>query len=174
LGNILSTGLLVAGWGYFLYQGAIDPEGIAKSLWPIFGISNQLLAVIAFCLGTTILIKSGRAKYAWVTVIPLVFLAVVTFVAGWMKIFSAQAAGFIPAIAKIEAEIAGGTSDQRLAVLKSALYNARLDVVVVAMLMALVALITLSCVWQWWKWLRGSAVPVLRESPYVSRVGSEL
>ncbi|MEY5012982.1 MAG: hypothetical protein RLY69_697, partial [Verrucomicrobiota bacterium] len=174
LGNILATGMLVAGWGYFLHQGAIDPEGIAKSLWPIFGISNQLLAVIAFCLGTTILIKSGRARYAWVTAIPLAFLAVVTFVAGWMKIFSSKAAGFLPAIAKIEAEIAaGGLSDQRMAALKSALFNARLDVVVVTVFLTLVALITISCLWQWWRWLSGSAQPVLRESTYVPRVESE-
>jgi carbon starvation protein CstA len=108
-----------------------------------------------------------------VTVIPLVFLAVVTFAAGWMKIFSAKAAGFVPAIAKIEAEIAGGVSDQRLALLKPALFNARLDVAIVAVFLVLVALITLSCAWQWWRWLSGSAVPVLRESPYVSRDGSE-
>jgi carbon starvation protein len=80
--NILTSGLLVGAWGYFLYQGAIDPYGIADSLWPLFGIANQLLSVIAFALGTTVIINAGRARYAWITLGPLAFVAITTLAAG--------------------------------------------------------------------------------------------
>jgi carbon starvation protein len=168
LGNITATGLLVAAWGFFLYQGAIDPAGIAKSLWPIFGISNQLLAVIAFSLGTTILIKSGKARYCWVTAVPLVFLASVTFAAGWMKIFSPSAAGFLPAARKLEAQLAAGVPADQLKAVETALFNARLDIVVVTVLLGFVAVITLGCAWEWWRILSGAKKAVLHESPYVS------
>ncbi|MEI6176742.1 MAG: carbon starvation CstA family protein [Verrucomicrobiota bacterium] len=168
LGNITATGLLVSAWGFFLYQGAIDPEGIAKSLWPIFGISNQLLAVIAFCLGTTLLIKSGKARYCWVTLIPLVFLTTVTFMAGWMKIFSSKAAGFLPAVRKLEARLAAGVPTEQLKAVETALFNARLDIIVVTVFLTFVAVITLGCAWQWWKILSGARKPMIHESPYVS------
>jgi carbon starvation protein len=168
LGNICATALLVAAWGWFLYQGAIDPAGIAKSLWPIFGISNQLLAVIAFCLGTTLLIKSGKARYCWVTLVPLVFLTTVTFMAGWMKIFSPGAAGFLPTVRKLEARIAAGVPADQLKALENELFNARIDIAVVAVLLCFVAVITLGCAWQWWKILSGATKPILHEAPYVA------
>ncbi len=168
LGNITATGLLVSAWGFFLYQGAIDPEGIAKSLWPIFGISNQLLAVIAFCLGTTLLIKSGKARYCWVTLVPLVFLTTVTFMAGWMKIFSPKAAGFLPAVRKLEARLAAGVPTEQLKSVETALFNARLDIIVVTVFLTFVAVITLGCAWQWWKILSGAKKPMIHESPYVA------
>ena len=166
-GNVLSSGLLVAAWGFFLYQGAIEPDGIAKSLWPIFGISNQLLAVIAFCLGTTLIIKMGRARYCWVTVVPLVFLTAVTFSAGILKIFSAGAAGFLPAIAKHEAQIAAGLPPDQLQRAQTALFNARLDVAVTALFLVCVALIVAGCAREWWLLLRGRKPVVLHESPWV-------
>ena len=166
-GNIVATGLLVAGWGFFLYQGAIDPEGIAKSLWPIFGISNQLLAVIAFCLGTTLLIKSGKVRYCWVTLVPLVFLASVTFAAGWMKIFSPKAAGFLPTVRKLEAQLAGGVPAEKLKAVETALFNTRLDIVVVTVFLVFVAVIILGCVWEWWRILSGAKKAEIHESPYV-------
>jgi carbon starvation protein len=167
LGNVTATGLLVAAWGYFLYQGAIDPEGIAKSLWPIFGISNQLLAVIAFCLGTTLLIKSGKARYCWVTLLPLLFLAAVTFAAGIQKIFSPKAAGFLPAVRKLEAQLAAGVAPEKLKAVETALFNARVDIVVVTLFLGFVTVIIVGCVWQWWHILSGTKRAELHESPYV-------
>ena len=171
LGNITATGLLVAAWGFFLYQGAIDPEGIAKSLWPLFGISNQLLAVIAFCLGTTLLIKSGKTRYCWVTVVPLVFLTTVTFMAGWMKIFSPRAAGFLPAIRQLEQQLAAGVPAAKLPAIHTALFNARLDIAVVAVFLGFVAIITVACVWEWWRILSGAKQPQLHETAYVALAG---
>ena len=167
LGNISATALLVAAWGFFLYQGAIDPEGIAKSLWPIFGISNQLLAVIAFCLGTTLLIKSGKLRYCWVTLVPLVFLASVTFAAGWMKIFSPKAAGFLPAVRKLEAQLAAGVPADKLKAVETALFNARLDIAVVTVFLTFVTVIILGCAWEWWRILSGAKKAEIHEAPYV-------
>jgi carbon starvation protein len=173
LGNIVSTGLLVAAWGFFLYQGALDPEGIAKSLWPIFGISNQLLAVIAFCLGTVVLIKMGKARYCWVTVVPMLFLTTVTYVAGWMKIFSPNAAGFLPAIRALEGKIAAGLDGKALSMAKTSLFNAYVDVVVTATFLVFVSIIVLGTAYECWLLLTKRKPIVLRESAYVAQTDSE-
>jgi carbon starvation protein len=167
LGNIVATGLLVAAWGFFLYQGALDPAGIAKSLWPIFGISNQLLAVIAFCLGTVILIKMGKTRYCWITVVPMLFLTVVTFTAGYLKIFSASAAGFLPAIRSLEAQIGTGLSEKSLAAAHTALFNARLDIVITLTFLTFVFIIVLGTARECWLLLTKRKAVVLRESEYV-------
>ena len=167
LGNILATGLLVAAWGFFLYQGALDPAGIAKSLWPIFGISNQLLSVIAFCLGTVVLIKMGKARYCWVTVIPMLFLTAVTFTAGYMKIFSVNAAGFLPAIRTLEGEIGGGLVGPALATAKTSLLNARIDVAITVTFLLFVGIIVLGTARECWLLLSKRKPIVLRESEYV-------
>jgi carbon starvation protein len=171
VGNILATGLLVSAWGFFLYQGALDPAGIAKSLWPIFGISNQLLAVIAFCLGTVILIKMGKARYCWVTVVPMLFLTAVTFTAGWMKIFSPNAAGFLPAVRSLEAQIAGGLQGPALAAAKTSLLNARIDIVITVTFLVFVAIIVLGSARECWLLLTQRKASVLRESEYVPLPG---
>ena len=174
LGNITATGLLVAAWGFFLYQGAADPEGIAKSLWPIFGISNQLLAVIALCLGTTVLIKSGKARYCWVTLVPMGYLAVVTFAAGIMKIFSPKAAGFLPAIAKLQTQLADPALPvEKAKALQTALFNARVDVGVTALFLCFVTIIITGCGLEWWKILYGGKKAVLREAEYIPLAEAE-
>jgi carbon starvation protein len=165
LGNVVATGLLVSAWGFFLYQGALDPAGIAQSLWPIFGISNQLLSVIAFCLGTVILIKMGKVRYCWVTVVPMVFLTCVTFTAGWMKIFSAKAAGFLPAIQRLEAKAVTGLS----AIEKNQLFNARIDVVVTTVFLFFVGLIVVGTAYECWLLLTKRKPSVLCESEYVAQ-----
>lgn len=165
LGNVTATALLVGAWGYFLYQGAVDKEGIAKSLWPIFGIANQLLAVIAFCLGTTVIIKMGRIRQVWVTVMPLMFLVAVTFTAGWMKLFSVRAAGFVPAIEKLKAQIVDGTAPATAA---RSLLNLRVDIGITAFFLLAVGVIVVASVVEWGRLLRGRKQWVLRESAFVA------
>jgi carbon starvation protein len=164
--NVISTFLLVSAWGYFLYQGAKDPGGIAKSLWPIFGISNQLLAVIAFCLGTTILIKMGKVKYCLVTVIPMIFLTCVTFIAGWMKIFSPKAAGFLPEIVKHRALLETALSEKQRSYSEQTITNAWVDIGITSLFLILVTAIILGCAREWWLLLTGRKVAQLRESAY--------
>lgn len=181
-GNITATALLVSAWGFFLYQGAIDPTGIANSLWPIFGISNQLLAVIAFCLGTTVIIKMGRARYAFVTLVPLIYLTVVTFTAGYMKIFSTKAAGFLPALNAALDKKAAATSitantaltAKDLLALDRSIFNLRIDIGVTALFLVAVTIIVTGCALEWIKLVRGAKPVVLNESPYVALPEAEL
>jgi carbon starvation protein len=107
--NLTATGLCVAAWGYFLYQGVVDPLGGINTLWPLFGIANQMLAAIALILGTCVLFKMKRGKYAWVTMVPTVWLLLCTLTAGWQKIFDANAKiGFLAHAAKYQAGLEDG------------------------------------------------------------------
>ena len=140
---LLTSALVVGGWGWFLYQGVVDPLGGINILWPLFGISNQLLAAIALAVGTTIIVRSGRARYAWTTLVPLAWLLAVTMTAGWQKIFSSNPAiGFLAQAEKLAAGVAAGSvAAAKLGEVRIQIFNLRLDAVVCGVFMSLVALI---------------------------------
>jgi len=166
--SIITTSVLfVAAWGWFLYQGVIDPLGGINTLWPIFGIANQLLAVIALSLATTVLIKMERARFAWVTLVPMSFLLAVTMTAGVQKIFSANAAGFIPAIEGFRAKLLTAVLPQAVSDLKTQIFNNQVDIVVTAFFMFLVLLIVAANVHLWWQLLTGRKESKLNEHPRV-------
>lgn len=167
--NVFASFLLVAAWGYFLYQGVVDPLGGINTLWPLFGIANQLLAVIAFCLGTTILIKMGKARYMAVTVIPLVFLMSATFAAGFIKIFDKDPKmGFMAAADSFAAKMAAGGTPAEMANWSAQKFNFTVDTVVTFFFLIAVAVIFIGCLIEWIKLLNGSKAVVLKEEPYVA------
>lgn len=167
--NFLSSVALVGAWGWFLYQGVIDPLGGINSLWPLFGLANQLLSVIALCLGTTILIKMGKARYLFVTLAPLLFMCVVTFSAGYLKVFSADPKlGFFSGAESLSAKAGTMTNAASAADLVRQAAVWRFDAIVALAFLALVFLIVAGSAWQWWQLLRGTKRIVLHESEYVS------
>ncbi len=151
---IAASGGMVLAWGYFLYQGVLDPLGGINSLWPLFGIANQLLASVALCVATTILIKMHRARYMWITAVPLAWLVVVTFTAGYQKIFSEQ-----PRI--------GFLAHARTAQLPQVVFNDRLDAVLCGIFLVLVATILIDSVRVWIGVLRGTREAKVNEAPFV-------
>jgi carbon starvation protein len=167
--NVFASALLVGAWGYFLYQGVIDPLGGINTLWPIFGIANQLLAVIGFCLGTTVLIKMGKARYAAVTAVPLLFLMAATFSAGYIKIFDADPKmGFIAAAKAFGAKLAAGGTEPQMKEWAAQHFNFQVDVAVTGFFLVAVAAIFLGCLWEWIRLLNGAKKSVLKEDPYVA------
>jgi carbon starvation protein len=164
--TIFASAVIVAGWGYFLVQGVLDPLGGINSLWPLFGISNQLLASVALCVGTTILIKSGKARYAWVTLAPLAWVLTVTMTAGWQKVFAADPRlGFLAHARGTAEQIAAGsipaTTGARL------IFNDRLDAAVALAFMLVTLLVVATSAWEWWMVLRRRKPAVAREAAYV-------
>ena len=157
---VTSSALVVGAWGYFMYQGVIDPLGGINSLWPLFGIANQLLALVGLAVATTVIIKSGRARYAWVTVLPLVWLATVTMTAVWLKVFSPDPKLGLLAHA---ASLAGGSVPNagRL------IFNDRLDATVALLFMSIVVLVLLVSIREWWLVLSHRKAAVSRETPFV-------
>jgi carbon starvation protein len=160
---IASSALVVAGWGYFLYQGVIDPLGGINSLWPLFGISNQLLAAVALCVGTTIIIKMGRARHAWTTLLPLAWIVTVTMTAGWQKVFSADPKlGFLAHAASL-----AGSADPGAARL---IFNDRLNTFVALLFMSIVALLLVVSIREWWLVLTRRKPATVNETPFVESV----
>lgn len=168
-GGWLASLAFVAAWGYFLYQGVVDPLGGINSLWPIFGVANQLLAVIALTLGTTVVLKMGRQRYLWVPLVPLAWLLVVTVSAGWQKIFSADPRlGFLSAAAAVKELIASGGTPEQVAGWQRQLSSQYVNTSMTALFVILVVLVVLTSVRLWLQILRGRRVVELREDPYLT------
>jgi carbon starvation protein len=170
---VLSSALFVAMWGFFLYQGVTDPLGGINSLWPLFGISNQLLAAVALCVGTTILIKTGKARHAWVTLLPLSWLAVVTLTAGWQKIFAPDPRlGFLSHARGLSVAMANGTLPAGVRSVADAtrmIANDRLDAGVAAFLMLSVAVILIASAREWLQVALGPKAAISSEVPFQAR-----
>jgi carbon starvation protein len=168
IANSFASMLVVAAWGWFLYQGVIDPRGGINTLWPLFGLANQLLSVIALCLGTTLLIKMGKARYLFITIVPLLFMAVVTFSAGYMKIFSPDPNLGLLASARLAIEKSVQVADAGAAAVlirQATMY--RIDVFVAASFLVLVLLIVIGSAVEWYRLLVGHKRVQLHESEFV-------
>ena len=172
---LISSGLIVAGWGYFLYIGVVDPNGGINILWPLFGISNQLLAGIALSVATGILIKQGKLRYCWVTAAPLAWIAVVTTMATWEKLVSSDPRiGFLAAANQLAGKLANGTlSPEQAAVAPQLIFNQRLDAVISVMLVAILWVVIGDMLRVTLRVVRGQSVPPSSEAPYV-KVSAEV
>jgi len=161
--SILATSaLIVAAWGYFLWQGVKDPLGGINSLWPLFGIANQLLATVALCVATTIIIKMHRAKYALVTLVPLAWLVAATFTASWHKILDRNPRiGFLSQASALAAGPATAATARLI-------FNNRLDAAVTAVLVVMVTLVLFESARQWIGVLTGREEARVKEAPFVT------
>jgi carbon starvation protein len=177
-GNIIASALIVAAWGYFLYAGVNDPQGGIYQLFPLFGIANQLLAAVALTVGTTILIKMGKLRYAWVTALPLAWDAAVTLTASWQKIFSPDPllGFFAQRSAAIEAarnnELFGNAETQ--ADVQQIIVNTTVDGILSILFAAMIIIVILDAARVWFGLIRGTKEPELSEAPWEeSRLDSD-
>jgi carbon starvation protein len=159
---LFNSALIVGAWGFFLWQGVRDPLGGINSLWPLFGTANQLLATVALCVATTILIKMGKTRFCAVTLVPLGWLVAVTFTASYQKIFNSNARiGFLAHARELAAAPVRTPETARL------IFNDRLDAAVTEVLVVLVVLIVLESALEWLRVLSGRKVARVHEAPFV-------
>ena len=167
---VMASGIVVAMWGWFLYQGVMDPLGGINSLWPLFGISNQLLAAVALCVGTTIIIKMGKARYAWVTILPLSWLATVTLTAGWQKMFSPDPRlGFLSHAQMVRDRLAAGALPggvQTIADARRLILNDHIDALVAGFFLLSVIVIIVASAHEWFIVLTGRKQARSTEVPF--------
>ena len=164
--TLLASALVVGGWGYFLVQGVLDPLGGINSLWPLFGISNQLLAAVALSVGTTVIIKTGKARYAWVTLAPLAWVLATTLTAGWQKIFATDPRlGFLAHRALVEGQIASGAMEAARGA--RLMFNDGLDATVTAAFMIATLLVVAASAREWVLVLTRRKPAAAKESPFV-------
>src|ERR1700726_1352395 len=172
---LLSSAIIVGMWGYFLYQGVVDPLGGINSLWPLFGISNQLLAAVALVVATTILLKMGRTRWIWVTLLPMAWLVIITMTASYQKIFDTNPRiGFLAYANALAAQIAAGKiPPAKLVDTQRLIFNQRLDATVTAVLALMIIALILEALVQWYGILSRRRASTLRESPYVQTQWAE-
>jgi carbon starvation protein len=168
-GVLLSSAIIVGMWGYFLYQGVVDPLGGINSLWPLFGISNQLLAAVALVVATTILLKMARTRWIWVTLLPMAWLVIITMTASYQKIFDANPRiGFLAYANVLSAQIAAGKIPAaKLVDTQRLIFNQRLDATVTAVLALMVIALIVEALAQWYALLSSRRAALLHETPYV-------
>ncbi|HVD77308.1 MAG TPA: carbon starvation CstA family protein [Vicinamibacteria bacterium] len=166
---LVTSGLIVGGWGYFLYQGVRDPLGGINSLWPLFGISNQLLSAVALVVATTILLKMGRGRWAWVTLAPMAWLGTVTMTASYQKIFHPDPRiGFLAQARVLGDQIAGGLlPPDKVAQAERLIFNNRLDAAVTALFVVLIVILIAEALYEWYRIVSGRTVAALQETPHV-------
>jgi len=157
---LISSALVVLGWGYFLYQGVVDPLGGINSLWPLFGIANQLLAAVALCVAATILIKMGKIRYSWVPIVPLVWLAAATLTAGWQKVFSPDPKlGFL--------SHADSLANSTAPTAARMIFNDRVDAALASFFMVIVCVVILASAREWYLVAARKKRAVVNEAPFV-------
>jgi carbon starvation protein len=163
----LSSAVVVLAWGHFLYQGVVDPLGGINSLWPLFGIANQLLAAVALCVATTVLVKMGRMRYMWVTLVPLTWLVATTLTAGWQKVFSADPKlGFLS-----HAQALAASADPNATRL---IFNDHVNAGLAIFFMSIVVVILVASAREWYLVGVGRKAPRVNEAPYVMTSGCRL
>jgi carbon starvation protein len=169
-GVILTSAGVVGAWGYFLYMGTIDPLGGINSLWPLFGIANQMLAAIALCVATTILVKTGKARHAWVTGLPLAWLIVVTSAAAWEKLFSPELRiGFLARAEDLSARLAAGLlPPEQAAKAPQLIFNDHLDAALTAVFLSITWVLALDTLRVCYCILAHKAYPPSSESPHIA------
>jgi carbon starvation protein len=165
-GVVATSALMTAAWGYFLWQGVKDPLGGINSLWPLFGISNQLLATVAMCVATTIIINMGKPRYAMVTLGPLCWLVIITFTASWYKVFSPDPRiGFLSHARQLSEQAAQFPA--RAGEFSQLIFNDRLDAVVTLALIVMVVLVIGEAARKWVGVVSGRREAVVSEAPFV-------
>ena len=166
---IFTSAVVVSAWGYFLYIGVIDPNGGVNILWPLFGIANQMLAAIALCVATGILVKSDKGKFAFITGAPLLWLIIITSTAAWQKLTSDDIRiGFLAAANDLSSKLAAGLLPPDKAIVAPKLiFNFQLDAVLTVFFVCLLWLIVFDMVRVCVRYLMGKPVPALTESPHI-------
>ncbi len=167
---LVSSALIVSAWGYFLYQGVVDPLGGVNTLWPLFGIANQLLASVALVVATTILLKMGRLRWIWVTLAPTTWLVIATMTASYQKIFDANPRiGFLAYANLLSSQLAAGKIPAaQISDTVRLIFNQKLDAGVTAILALMILFLLGEALWQWYGILLHRKVFVLQETPYVA------
>jgi carbon starvation protein len=162
--------VIVAGWGYFLYVGVVDPNGGINILWPLLGIANQMLAAIALSVATGILVKTARIRYVWVTAVPLAWITIVTTTAAWQKIFSTDVKlGFFAAANDLAAKLAAGTLPaDRIKVAPTLIFNQQLDGWLTIFFGLLLWIVLVEMIRVSIRKVRGLPVLANSEAPYVA------